>query len=115
MDNSFENVGVPTPIETLANGGKAVASASGHDLALGLPTADIAAVDEPQATKRRRILCKGPASFSPAANTVYETHGETILVVAQVVPEAVIGTPTESDNAPMLCRIKHRVRRHPAF
>jgi hypothetical protein len=93
-DNSFEIVGDPTPLVVdLANVGEAVDSAAGHDLALGVTTAATVAVVSPQASKRRRILCKGPASFTTAANTVSETHVETILVVAQVVPEAVTGLP----------------------
>ena len=101
MDRSFEIVGVPTAIEDSTYDREAVGSAAGHDLALGLTTADIGAVDEPQASKRRRILCKGPASFSPAANTVYKTYDETLLVVAQVVPEAVTGSPKREFPLPL--------------
>jgi hypothetical protein len=93
-DNSFEIVGDPTPIvDDLANVGEAVDSAAGHDLDLGVTTAATVAVVSPQASKRRRIVCKGQASFTTAANTVSETDVETLLVVAQVVSEAVTGSP----------------------
>ena len=39
----------------LAKGGEAVGSAAGHDLALGLTTADIGVVVKPQASKRQRV------------------------------------------------------------
>jgi hypothetical protein len=101
MDSSFEIVGVPTAIEDSTYDGEAVGSAAGHDLALGLTTADIGAVVSPQTSKRRRIRCKGPVSLSTAVNTVYETHDETLLDVAHGVPEAVTGSPNREFPLPL--------------
>ena len=74
----------------LAKGGEAVGSAAGHDLALGLTTADIGVVVKPHASKRQRVNLPSSSLANPASRPL---------------PRSEVNIPDDVDLSPVSLRM----------